>query len=369
MILRLTYKQLEGLKEKFGVKVLYSYSRVNSYLQEPWIYRKTYLDKVERGSSCYAMLGNLAHDVIQNHLDGDYPYEEMINKYNEGLLEWKTEHSDLKFINKSVEDSYIASMKNYFQTTKIIPHKIINETPVCIHIPLEDDEDIVFIGYIDSEYVDEDGIFNIVDYKSSSISGFSGKQLKEKAQQLTLYAIGINQVRGIPFEKIRLRFDMMKFYEISFMQKNGKIGKTKAERSKWVEKIIKRLQKDLFELGYDPIETDGLLDVSLMNNSIDNLPQEVQDKYTFDNLYIDVTVTEEEAEELKQMMKETVLEIREKEKGDWEVEFPEPKIDNSNKFFFEQLNSHLLKHHSGYQEEQAMIKGQATDDDLLAMFQ
>lgn len=368
--MRLKYEQLEMIKEKFGVDTIYSYSRVNSYLTEAWVYRMTYLEKVGRGESVYGYLGNALHSVIQDFYDKEYGYEELIDKYNEAIIKWRTEKPELKFVSKNVEDNYINSLHNYFATTQVIPYDVKNETAICVHIPNENGQDIVFIGYVDSEYIDDEGILNIVDYKTSSISGFSGKQLKEKARQLTLYAIGINQTRGIPFEKIRLRFDMMKYYEISFMQKNGKIGKTKAERSKWVEKLTKKIQKDLFELEYDPMEVDEMLEVSVLNNSMDNLPKEVQDKYTLSNLYIDVTVTEEEAEEVKQLMKDTVIEIREKETQDWDIAFPEPVIDEGNRFFFEQLNSHLLKHHKRYQEEQKMLKpiDEVEDDDLLALF-
>lgn len=357
--------------DKFGVSKLWSFSRINTYWNEPWEYYLSYLEKVPRGENIYTLFGTYSHDIIQDFYDGKWKYEAMPALLEDKIIDWRTNKTDLKFMNKKVEDGYIENLRDYFRNTEVIPYEIKNETAVCIHFPVEDGEDLVFIGYVDSEYVDSDGVLNIVDYKTSSMSGFTGKKLKEKARQLSLYAIGINQFRGIPFDKIRLRFDMMKYYEVHYLQKNGKVAKTKQERYKWVSGVLKKLQKELATLGYDPIEVDELLEMCVFNNNIDNLPKEVQDKFSLHNCYIDVTITEEEAKELELELRSTVKEIEVKEKGDWEKEFPEPKIDFGNKFYFEQLAPHLLKYHKRYQEEQKMlnVNVEVEDDDLLSMFQ
>lgn len=368
--MRLNYNQLEGIKEKFGVDRIWSYSRISSFVQHPWEYRMTYLEKVGRGQNVYGYLGNVCHDIIQDAYEGKHKFKEMPDLFDEAIMDWRLNYPELKFMNKNVEDGYIKNVRDYFENTEIIPYEIVNEKSVCIHIHDEKrDEDIVLVGYIDSEYTDDDGYFNILDYKTSSRSGFSGKQLKEKSQQLGLYAIGVSQFRGIPLEKIRLRFDMMKYYEIRFMQKNGKLGKTIQERSKWVQGVHKRVNRKLAELEYDPLEVDDMMEIAIMNNNLDNLPKEVQDMFTLHNYYIDVQITEEEAEELKQFVCDTVADIREREKGDWEKEFPEPVIDRSNSFYFEQLAPHLLKHHKSYQAQMEMQKGIASEEDLLSLFQ
>lgn len=368
--MRLSYEQLESIKDKFGVDRIWSYSRLNSFVQYPWQYRMTYLEKVGYGNSIYGHLGNVSHDIIQDMYEGKHKYEDMAELFDEAILDWRLNHSELKFINKKVEDGYIENVRDYFKNTEVIPYDVTNESPVCIHFYDEKrDEDIVFVGYLDSEYVDDEGFFNIVDYKTSSRSGFSGKQLKEKSQQLALYAIGINQFRGIPLDKIRLRFDMMKYYEVRFMQKNGKQGKTIQERNSWVKGVQKRANRKLAELGYDPLEVDDMMEIAILNNSLDSLPKEVQEMFTLHNYYIDVQITEEDAEELKQFVCDTVAEIKEREKGDWVETFPEPKIDASNEFYFTQLASHLLKHHEGYQAQKEMEKGMASEDDLLALFE
>lgn len=369
--MRLKHEQLEMIKEKFGVKNIWSYSRVNSFLNEPFEYRMTYLEKIGRGQSVYGHLGTACHDIIQDHTDGKYPYDKMVDKFDEAILDWRMNHSELKFVSQKVEDGYIKNVRNYFETTEIIPYDITNEAAVCIHLKDEKrDKQHVFVGYMDAEYVDDEGIFNIVDYKTSSKSGFSGKKLKESSRQLLLYAIGINQFRGIPLENIRLRFDMMKYYEIRFMLKNGKMSKTVQERASWVSAITKRIQRALLDLDYDPIESDEMMEIASMNNNLDNMPKEIQDMFTLHNYYIDVDASEEDANELKELFCDTIADIEERENGVWEEEFPEPIIHNGNRFYFEQLASHLLPHMPRYQEEKKMLEARegVQDEDLLSLF-
>ncbi len=80
----------------------------------------------------------------------------------------------------------------------------------------------VFVGYIDTEYIDKEGNVVLVDYKSSSKSSFSKSKLPEKSMQLMLYSIGIHQQENIPYEKIKARFDMMKYVTVHYKQENGK---------------------------------------------------------------------------------------------------------------------------------------------------
>lgn len=370
VLMRLSREQRQVIMDRFNVGRLWSFSRLNSYLNEPWEYRMNYLERVERGENIYTYFGTVSHDIIQEHYEGKHSYSDMIDIFENNLIDWRTNHSELKFVSKKVEDGYIENLRDYFKNTEVIPYKVKNETPICAQFPVEGGDDIVFIGYVDSEYIDDDGVLNIVDYKTSSKSGFSGKKLKEKARQLTLYAMGIHQFRGIPYEKIRLRFDMMKYYEVHYLQKNGKYAKSKQERYTWVSGMTKKIQKELADLGYDPIEVDEMVEMSVLENSISNLPQEVQDKFSLHNCYIDVQITQEDADELEELVRETVAEINRKEKGDWKEEFPEPKIDASNRFYFEQLASHLLKYHKRYQEEKKMFKPEVEveDDELLNMF-
>lgn len=371
--MRLDYAQREMIMKRFGVDKLWSYSRLSTYLEHPWEYMLAYLKKVPRGTNIYSYWGTISHDLIQDYYEGKYPYERMSELLDEKIIEWKTGDSGLKFMSQNVEDGYIKNLQDYFANTEITPYEITNEKAICVSIKDEKrDKTNVFIGYIDSEYTDEDGIFNIVDYKTSSKSGFTGAKLKGHSEQLKLYAIGINQFRGIPFDKIRLRFDMMKYYEVWYEQKNGKMAKSKQERRNWVKGMQAKMRKELAAVDFDPIEVDEAIAEATENNNMYNLPKEVQDKFELHNCFIDVTITEEEAEELKQKFNDSIAECELKEQGDWEVEFPEPQIiGTEDQFYYENLASHLLQYAEKYQSQVALFKTTEeapADEDLMALF-
>lgn len=375
---RLTREQTQKLIEMYGVDRLWSYSRFNSYLEDPWRYAMLYIKKVKNEQNVYSHWGTVSHDLVQGYYDGEHSYEDMIRIFDEKVMEYNLDPDALKFPSEKVRDGYFKNLRVYFQNTEIIPHKVKNEQAVLI--PLYDkkrEEDVVFVGYIDSMYVDEDGVTNIIDFKTSSKGSFTGRKLVDTARQLKLYCIGIHKTQGIPYENIRMRFDLMKYYDVQYKQKNGKIGSSKQERASWVSTQLSKLRKDLFELGYDPFEVDAILEESVENNSIKNLPQEVQDKFNLANCWVDITIDSEEADELEELVCDVVAEIKEKEalaiKEGFDVAFPEPEINASNRFFYENLAPNLLKHHEGYKNEQAILNARegnsVTDDFLLNMFE
>ena len=373
---RLTYEQLEAIKAQHGVDRIWSYSRWDSFMQYPWVYRMHYLEKVRSEGSIYTHWGTICHDIIQGFYDGEYTYDKMVKIFENKAVEWKRK-GEYKFMSEKVEKSYIRNLHNYFKETEVIPYKVVNEVPIKIVMKDNKNEgkDIVFIGYADSVYTDGDGITYILDYKTSSKSGFSGAHLEnEKSRQLKLYAIGLHQMRGIPYDKLRCRFDLQKYYEVWYHSTNAKgaksITKSKQERCAWVGGMVKKLNKELSKRGYDPFEIDEIVERCVDSNSIKDLPESVQDKFELKNCYIDVAISEESANSLQELMVDVVNEIRQKELEDWDVVFPEPDIfgDRSNQFYFETLQQHLLPFAKKYQEAKSMVDGSASDEDLLALF-
>lgn len=363
--MRLSKEVLEGLKVRFGVDKLWSYSRVSTYLEHPWEYRIVYIEKLTRSSNVYTYFGTICHDIIQDMYDGKHKFEDMEVKFNNALVEWRTNDTGYKFMNNNIERGYIDNLDLYFKETEVIPYKIKNETPVCVQFKGTRDQNIIFIGYIDSEYIDDNGIFHIVDYKTSSKSGFSGKKLADASKQLKLYAIGIHQTRGIPYDQINLRYDLMKYVEVGYLQKNGKWKYSKQERAKWVKSQENRLRTLLLENGCDPFEIDSEIETAIETNSIKHMPESIKNQFTLGNCYIDVQISEKEAQELEKLLVKTVEEIEEKEAmDDLDVAFPEEKIDASNEFYYTQLSPQVLKFNKGYQDQQKMLRatGRGGDD-------
>ena len=356
--MRLSYEQQQYLRERFNTDRLWSYSRVSTYLEHPWEYRIVYVEKLTRSSNVYTHFGTICHDIIQDHYDGKYDYDKMQELYEDAILEWRMDNKGYTFMNKNIESGYVDNLADYFKNTEIVPYKVKNESPVCVNFWDEKrQKNVTFIGYLDSEYIDDEGIFNIVDYKSSSKSSFSGKKLKDASKQLKLYAIGIHQARGIPYEKIRLRYDLMKYYEVFYLQKNGKWKGSKQERAKWVASQEKKIRTILLDNDVDIFDIDEMVEMSIASNTIENLPDFVKEKFQLKNCYIDVTISEEEAKELEQLLVETVAEIEEKEAmDDLDEAFPEERIDETNEFYYTQLSPQVLKFNKGYQDKLAMME-------------
>lgn len=361
------------VKEKFNVDRVWSYSRLSNFVDTPWVYRMTYLDPRRiRCSNVYTVFGTKFHDLIQDFQEGKTTRDEMAKGFEDRILEWRMDSNSLKFMSEKVENGYINNLRHYFENTDKIPYEVTNEKPVCIHLKRPNGGNVVFVGYIDSIYTDGD-ITYIMDYKTSSKGDYTGKKLKAHSKQLQLYAIGIHQQFGIPYDKINLRFDMMKYIKISFLQKNGKWKDSLQERSQWVASQEKKIRKLLSDEGVDLFKIDELVGHANIENTLESLPDYVQDHFKITNAYIDTEISDDIAKEIEAFAVSNVMECERKEAGDWEVEFPEPEIDESNRFFYEVLSPQVLEFHKGYQEEQAVKRARKSRDEeideLAALFE
>jgi hypothetical protein len=425
---RLNYEQLNMIKEKFGVKNLWSFSKVSTFTQCTWLYFLRYVKRIKvKSDNCYTFWGSIAHDLIQGLYDGEHTYEQMIDKFEAKLIEYNMlEDPKLKFPNENEFSNYIDNLRHYFKNVKQLPYKVVNEKPVLA--VFEGDEKYVFQGYIDSEFVDDEDYLVILDYKTSSMSGFSGKKLIEKSRQLMIYALGISifgrQVDGVmrqfPLDKIKIRYDMMKYCTVSYQLKNGNLKETKAERRHWVTKIANQLRKDLEDveksiekvdkeiaklekkLGkkkiteeeiaelnkqidtlhlekadlvehfYNPVEINEKIEEAIQNNNLDNMPKFVREKYTVSDCYIDVEITDEIIEEFKSELVETLNEIIAKEKEeDKEQAFTRGRIEQNETYYCTNL-CELRDHcefYKEYKEHSSMFltKETPSDEELLKM--
>lgn len=352
---RLTKEQLNELKEKHGVDRIWSYSRINLFHEQPWCYRMAYLDEARvRTDNIYSYFGSLAHDLIQDAYDGKHTVGELPEKYDEVVTNWRLVDSvEYSFMNEKVEKGYIDNLKHYFGNVELLPYKLQNEKPVKT-VFKKNGRDIVFIGYIDSIYKDAEGNICILDYKTSSKSGFTGKQLKAHSKQLMLYAIGVHQATGVPYDKIKPRYDMMKYVNVEYLQKNGKWKKSLQERVTWVASQESKIRKLLSDNGCDILEIDNMILDAVTDNNLSSLPDFVQDKFRVSQAYIELTIDEDSIKEVEEWFVSNVLECERKEAGDWEVEFPEPIIDESNEFYFNVLAKQMLPYHRGWREKQLL---------------
>ncbi len=131
--------------------------------------------------------------------------------------------------------------------------------------------------------------------------------------QLMLYSIGIHQQENIPYEKIKARFDMMKYVTVHYRQENGKWNTSVQERSIWVLKMQKKLETKLKKLGIDKEEARKLIQIASLANNMDNLPKEVQDQFYVTNYYIELDINEKDCNALLEKIEKQCDEIIELE--------------------------------------------------------
>lgn len=413
-----------------GVKQLWSFSKASTFTQCTWLYYLRYIKKIRvKSDNCYTWWGTTSHDIMQGFYEDAYDkYEAMAQALEDKIVEYSLLDDDkLKFPNEKEFESYIANLRHYFSNTDIIPYKVVNEK--LILATFDGLEKYVFQGYIDSEFFDDDGNLVILDYKTSSISGFTGKKLEEKARQLIIYAIGISQlgrtvdgkVTKIPLDKIKIRYDMMKYLNITFKQKNGKMKTTRAERRLWVahianqirkdfedvEKDIEKVKKEIAKLDkkrgakcrkpheveelteqidklnnqleeisrnvYDILQINDMVETAINENTLESLPQFIQDKYTVNNCYIDLELTEDVVNEATKGIVDSLNSIVSKSQEDnLEEAFTRGRIENTDSYYCANLcdmKGHC-KFYEEYKEHCSMFLDKPkppSDDEMLSM--
>lgn len=286
---RLAHEELESIKAKHNVERLWSWSRMNTFLNSKYEYLLKYILKTpeDRCDSCYTTLGTICHDTLEKFYEGKIKYEDMIEDYNDGFTTAIT-IADLKFNrsdeekNKSIGDKYNENLIHFFQNHTKYEHKILVEKPIVVNI-----NGYVFVGYIDALYKDDEGYYHILDFKSSSI--YTGKKLAQNSGQLILYSIGLYQM-GVPLNMIKPQFNFLKHCTVRQELKNGTIKYRNLQRSEIGEKLQSNAKTWLKHFGYEP---DEYLKKLLDTNSIACLPEEVRKKYEITDCHVDVELTEE----------------------------------------------------------------------------
>lgn len=315
---RLTDEELEKIKAKHNVERLWSWSRMNTFLNSKYEYLLKYILKIpeDRCDSCYTTLGTICHDTLDRFYEGEIEYSDMIDDYNDGyttaiiIADLKFNRSDEEK-NKSIGEKYNDNLIHFFQNHTIYKHKLLIEKPIIVNI-----NGNIFVGYIDGLYKDDEGYYHILDFKSSSI--YTGKKLAQNSGQLILYSIGLHQM-GIPLNMIKPQFNFLKYCTVKQEQKNGTIKYRNIQRSELGEKLQSNAKTWLKHFGYEP---DEYLKELLDTNSIDCLPKEVKEKYEITDCYVDVDLTEETAQHWTDFITTTVKDIELRE-----ADYAETKSD------------------------------------------
>lgn len=348
---------LEKLKKKYGVDELYSWSKYHTYKTDPYGYLLKYiLKKKESKTSIYAVSGGNVHDILERFYANEITYEQMLTEYEAKLFEMNL--AELKYnrsdedSNKKIADKYENCIRHFFQNHIVItdPHKL--EQFVSIKVG-----EYVFQGYIDFISKDENGVYTVLDWKTSTI--YTGKKVLSESGQLVLYAESLIQ-RGVPLEKIRIGWDFLKYCTVTqtlqTKDKVTKLNKTKDKnclRITWVKDIASNIRKWLEKDGIDELTIEDMIQTAIENNNLDNLPMDVQSKFSVKDCFVTIPLTQEIIDNLKNDIVETLDNIKELTK-----EYNETKddtlfwtdIDKTNEFFFANLMGYTVKEHRPYRE-------------------
>lgn len=310
---RLTSEELQTLMKNEGVSRIWSWSKWNCFHTSPYEYFLKYIlhKKEDRTDCIYTTTGGIAHDIMERRYTGKLPYEQMIDDFEDG---WVTAFNiaEMKFDrnspekNDKISQKYYENLKHFFMNHTPLKYKPVIEQFVKAKIG-----DNLFQGYIDVCFKDDEGNFNILDWKTSSI--YKGKKAENECGQLVVYAIGLSQ-QGIPMDKIRICWNFLKYVSIQYEQANGAIKTREVERCKIGESLQANAKMWLRNKKYGD-QVDDYLKQLLDTNSIECLPKEVQEKYVISDCYVYVPLTDELINRWKETIISTIndIELREKD--------------------------------------------------------
>lgn len=356
--MRKTKSELNDLCLKYDVDRLYSWSRYNKYKTSQYEYYLSYISshKPDRETSIYGSSGNYAHQILEDLYGNKIKYDNMIEEFEDA---WTTlEIADLKFDrsneekNEKIKEKYVADLRHFFRNHKFIDTKVDLERFIIIKVGK-----YVFQGYIDLVRKSDDGSYIIQDYKTSSI--YKGDKAIKEAGQLILYAMGLNQL-GIPLDKLKICWNFLKYCKVTICQANGKTNEREIERSKIGESLKSNAKMWMKKLGHED-DIDGYLDLLLQTNDIACLPDDVQEKYIFDDCYVYVELTQDMFDNLEGKIINTLDEIIEKEnkykttKDDslfWDSE----ESMSSQSYYFANLCGWSANLHKPYKQYLEMLK-------------
>lgn len=316
--------------KKYGVDRIWSWSRFNTYHTSPYEYYLKYIKHApeDRQDCIYVVTGGMAHDIMEKLYTNQITYDEMINEFEDAWM--AASIAELKFDrndsgkNKKISDKYYANLKHFFNHHNKFKQKLDIERFVTVMIGNN-----LFHGYIDACFKDEDGNYNILDWKTSSI--YKGEKALNECGQLVVYAIALHQL-GVPYEKIKICWNFLKYVRVESEQAKGGWKTSEIERCVLGEKLQTKAKMWLKKLGYEERIME-YLDKLAQTNDISCLPNGVQAKFKISDCLVYVDVTSELIDKWTSNIIDTIKEIEKKEKEYEELKLKDPI--NAEQIFFD----------------------------------
>lgn len=327
---RKSKEYLNKLKKKYSVNQLWSWSRINTYMNSPYEYYLKYIKKepTDKNDGIYCIQGNICHQILENLYLKNIKYEDMITEYEKNLFD--LELGDFKYNrtdeekNLQIANTYENSIRNFFKNHIQINKKIIIEQFITIKI-----DKYIFQGYIDLIFK-KDNIYHILDWKTSTI--YKGQKQEKESKQLKLYALALYQ-RGIPLEKIKIGWNFLKYQNITYKQKNGKLKTVSLLRNEnWMQQTT--LKKNILSHTKDLKLNTKKIEELILNENFNSFPSELKELYKIEDCYVWVDLTEEKMKELENEIIKTIKEI--------EIKTKEYNQNQNDEIFCEEIEAKNL---------------------------
>ena len=348
------------IPKKYQGKRLWSFSKINEFRNCTYSYYLNRIKKVPRHENIYSILGTLAHDINEAYYTKNLNNQQLVDMFDEGIeriKDSKYRFSSDSDKNVKMFDKYYSCVKHFYEHFQPVNAKVIREKEVYTDI-----NGNILLGYIDQLHKEGDYLI-ITDDKTSSI--YDKHKVEQEKAQLLNYALSIIQ-QGYPMEKIKLRWNFIKYANVTFMQKNGKEKTGKYERFEIIKKIQTSLRIKLRDMNFSEKEINEKIELALTTNSLDFMPQEIQDAYKIINCYVYVDLNEEVLEEFKNEIDSIIKEIEQKEKNG-EIEFERDKLEDSDSYWCSVLcsvNTHC-KYYKQYLNDINMFRDENNKEENM----
>lgn len=277
----------ESVKAKYNVDHIWSFSKLNSFSQDPYEWYLKYILKEpsdKDGQNAYGVYGNMVHDIMEDYYNGKIARNECLDVFKQKWEELSLLNLRFNYVDdaseKRLKEKYYIDLVDFFENFATIGQEHECEVPIDVLLENKNGRE-VFFGYIDFLSHQNDKYY-IIDYKTSTI--YAKNKMEEHARQLLLYAIGLRQREGCKAEDIKIGWNFLKYVTVVERLKSGGTKERNVERCELVSKLEVSIKKWLKNYSY----SEDLFEQAKATNDFYSLPSEVTDKFTFHDCILTV---------------------------------------------------------------------------------
>jgi putative RecB family exonuclease len=225
---------------------VYSHSRLATYENCPQQYKLRYIDKLElpdAAEGIEAFLGSRVHEALEKlHkeliLSKQNSLEDLISYYKDiWQKNWNENVTVVKkgFTSDHYHQAGIDAIKSYYQRYQPFQQGKTLTTEMLISFKIDD---FTFQGYIDRLSQNEQGVYEVHDYKTSG--SLPAQQKFDEDRQLALYQIGIRE-KFTDAKDVKLIWHYLLF-DKEFVSE--RTGDQLEDLKKEIVSLIKTIEKD-----------------------------------------------------------------------------------------------------------------------------